>query len=52
MKALASLSKNPFGLFRQSFAVCCAHNLFAVGKQIPHLQPDKYFAPGTRPGAK
>ena len=26
---LFSLSKNPFGLFRQFFAVCCAHNLFA-----------------------
>jgi hypothetical protein len=47
-----SLSKKSFGLFRQFFAVCCAHNLFAVGEQIPHLQPEKYFLPGTRPGRK
>ncbi|MDD6856576.1 MAG: hypothetical protein PUD66_09170 [Oscillospiraceae bacterium] len=26
------LSKNPFGLFRQFFAVCRAHNLFATGE--------------------
>ena len=32
-----SLSKNPFGLFRQFFAVCCAHNLFAIGEQIPYI---------------
>ena len=44
---LLSLSKKTFGLFRQFFAVCCAHNLFAIGEQIPHLQPEKYFAPGT-----
>ncbi|MBQ3192673.1 MAG: hypothetical protein IJB59_03775, partial [Oscillospiraceae bacterium] len=29
-----------------------AHNLFAYGEQIPHLQPEKYFLPGTRPGRK
>ena len=38
------MSKIPFGAFRQFFAVCCAQNLFAVGKQIPHLQPEMYFA--------
>jgi hypothetical protein len=33
-------------------AVCRAHNLFAGSKQIPHLQTEKYFLPGTRPGKK
>ena len=46
------LSKIPFGAFRQVFAVCCAHNLFAVGEQIPHLQPEKCFRPRTRRGRK
>jgi hypothetical protein len=46
------LSKNPFGLFRQFFAVCCAQNLFAVYEQIPHLQPDRCFRPRTRRGRK
>ena len=46
------LSKIPFGAFRQVFAVCRAHNLFAYGGQILHLQPEKYFLPGTRPGRK
>ena len=44
------LSKNPFGAFRQVFAVCRAHNLSPHGGQIPHLQPVKYVPPGTRPG--
>ena len=47
-----SLSKIPFGAFRQFFAVCCAHHLSADSRQIPHLQPEKYFLPGTRPGRK
>ena len=47
-----SLSKKTSGLFRQAFAVCCAHNLYAFGVQIPHLQPEKYFVPGTRPDTK
>jgi hypothetical protein len=47
-----SLSKKAFCLFRQIFAVCCAHNLLAYGEQIPHLQPEMYFASGTRPDAK
>ena len=47
-----SLSKNPFGLFRQFFAVCCAHNLFAIGEQILHLQPERCFRPRTRRGRK
>ena len=38
--------------FLTKFAVCYAHNLFADGEQIPHLQPEKYFRPGTRPGRK
>ena len=79
------LSKNPYGVFRQTFAVCCAHivdtpdtgvvfaseNYTGVqvsplpikrvpalwgphicGKQSMHLQPEKYFVPGTRPGTK
>ena len=47
-----SLSKNPFGLFHQIFAVCCAHNLFATDEQIPHLQPELYFLSGTCPDRK
>ena len=42
-----SLSKNPFGLFRQFFAVCCAHSLCAFGAQLAHLQPEKCFRPRT-----
>jgi hypothetical protein len=33
-------------------AACRAHNLFAESEQIPHLQTEKYFRPGTRPGRK
>ena len=33
-------------------AVCRAHNLFAMGEQIMHLQTEKNFRPGTRPGRK
>ena len=40
------------GPFLTKFAVCYAHNLFADGEQITHLQPEKYFRPGTRPGRK
>ena len=47
-----SLSKIPFGAFRQGFAVCRAHSLCAAGAQLAHLQPDRYFLPGTRPGRK
>ena len=31
--------------FPPVFAVCCAQNL--LWEQIPHLQPEKYFLPGT-----
>jgi len=47
-----SLSKIPFGAFRQFFAVCYAHNLFACSEQIPHLQPEMCFCPRTRRGQK
>ena len=47
-----SLSKIPFGAFRQFFAVCCAHSLCAVGAQLVHSQPEKYFVSGTRPDIK
>ena len=46
------LSENPFGLFRQEFAACCAQVLFFAGKQNPHLQSDRYLRPGTRPGRR
>jgi len=46
------LLEKPFGLFKQYFAVCCAHNFFAGGEEIPHLQPEKNFLPGTRPDRK
>ena len=52
MASSLSLSKIPFGAFRQFFAVCCAHNLYAQSVQIPHLQPELYFASGTRPDTK
>jgi hypothetical protein len=38
--------------FEKRLAVCRAHNLFADGEQIPHLQTEKNFLPGTRPGKK
>ena len=46
------LSKNPFGIFRQTLAACCAHNLSPSGGQIPHLQSEMCFLPGTRPDRK
>ena len=46
------MSKIPCGAFRQFSAVCCAHNLYAFGVQIPHLQPEMYFVSGTRPDTK
>ena len=46
------LAKIPFGAFRQFLAVCCAHNWYAIGVPIPHLQPDLYFVSGTRPDTK
>ena len=46
------MSKKACGLFRQFFAVCCAHSLCAVGAQLVHLQPEKYFVSGTRPDTK
>ena len=52
IRAALRVSKKPFGLIRQIFAVCCAHNLFADSEQIPHLQPEKYFPSGTRPDRK
>ena len=42
-----SLSKTPFGAFRQTFAVRRAHALCAIGAQDAHLRPEKYFLPGT-----
>ncbi len=44
------MSNKPSGLFRQRVTVCCAHNLFADGEQIPHLQPEQCFCPRTRRG--
>ena len=46
------LVEKPLRDFPPVFAVCCAHNLFAESEQIPHLQPEKYFLPGTCPGRK
>ncbi|MBO5171261.1 MAG: hypothetical protein J6B70_11060 [Oscillospiraceae bacterium] len=68
----ASLVGKSLRAFPTVFAVCRAHNLFAIGEQIPyimeqlplaivpldslrdapHLQPEMYFLPGTRPGRK
>src|SRR5699024_3765058 len=44
--------KTPCGLFRQTLAACCVHNLSPSGGQIPHLQSEMCFLPGTRPGRK
>ena len=38
------LSKNPFGLFRQTLAACCAHNLSPDGGQIPQKTDWTLFA--------
>ena len=38
--------------FPPDSAACCAHNLFAVGEQIPHLQSERCFRPRTRRGQK
>ena len=46
------LVKNPFGVFRQILAACCAHSLCALGAQLPHLQSEKCFCPRTRRGQK
>ena len=46
------LVEKPLRAFPPVFAVCCAHNLFAIGEQIPHLQPEKCFRPRTRRGRK
>ena len=51
-RACHRLSKNPFGVFRQFFAVCRAHSLCAYGAQLAHLQPEKCFRPRTRRGRK
>ena len=40
-------AEKPFGFFGKRIAVCCAHNLCAIGAQIPHLQPEKYFLSRT-----
>ena len=37
----------PSGFFDKRLAVCCVHNLYAYGAQIPHLQPEKYFLSRT-----
>ena len=46
------LSKKAKPFLDKRLAVCRAHNLFAESEQIPHLQTEKYFLPGTRPGKK
>ena len=51
-RGLSGCRKTPYGLFRQVFAVCRAHSLFAYGEQLAHLQPEKYFLSGTRPDRK
>ena len=51
-RGLSGCRKTPYGLFRQVFAVCRAHSLFAYGEQLAHLQPEMYFLSGTRPDRK
>ena len=41
------LSKKGFALFDKRIAVCRAHDLYAFGVQIAHLQPELYFLSGT-----
>ena len=43
-RAMPFLDKKP--------TVCRAHNWFAMGEPIPHLQTERNFCPGTRPGQK
>ena len=40
--AFETVEKTP-SFSGKRLAVCCAHNLCAIGAQIPHLQPEKYF---------
>ena len=44
--------KKGFALFDKRIAVCRAHDLYAFGVQIAHLQPELYFLSGTRPDRK
>jgi len=46
-QAFLRLSKTPEGVSDNRLAVCCAQNLCAIGAQIPHLQPEKYFLSRT-----
>jgi hypothetical protein len=46
------LFKKGVAFLNKRLAVCRTHNLSATGEQIPHLQTEKYFLPGTRPGKK
>ena len=39
--------EKPFVFFDKRIAVCCAHNLCAIGAKIPHWQPEKYFLSRT-----
>ena len=42
------LSKKGEAFLDKRLAVCRAHNLFAMGEQIPHLQTEKCFLRRTR----
>ena len=44
--------KRAKSVWDKRLAGCCTHNWFADGEPIPHLQPEKYFRSGTRPGRK
>ena len=46
------LSKRALPFFDKRIAVCHAHDLYALGVQIAHLQPELYFLSGTRPDRK
>ena len=50
LQAFCQKRASPF--LDKSLAVCRAHNWFDKGEPIPHLQTEKNFRPGTRPGRK
>jgi hypothetical protein len=44
--------KNLWDFSDKRFAACRAHNLCAIGAQIPHLQAERYFSPRACRGEK
>ena len=47
-----TVKKRALPFFDKRIAVCHAHDLYALGVQIAHLQPELYFLSGTCPDRK